>query len=607
MTWASGWELRGETNRAANAWPFAVCLAVAVVIGWVGRLIRWALREGWYRPLLATAVVVSTLATYWIGPVAGAITFAAAGLGRVIWLVRRLAASQSASGARAIAASVTALSRGIYRAWVLKRRWRRYAAPFLKVVDGLTGLPPKPRQWQVQSPVRATCVMNVATTGRDILDDIAPEMALCAQTLRLHSASVEPVRGRPGLARFTWYWGSLLDEVQQLTALPDPKPGWAWFGLGADGEPAGTRMEFSTLYVGESRSGKSTAMWAEMLSMVEQEQAGGEPVEFWIIDLALTEFAAARPLTQDPRPQFANPDSYDGHRYARTNDQANGLLRMAWAEAERRGKLMVADDARKLEPTQEMPRIVIVIDELLRLIEKTGGRKASDQGNEAEGLVRMLLTQAAKFGIVIRAGTQASKVQVMTSVRDWFQQRVAFSTSTTHMTDCALGEGAHAVAGCDKLNVHRDAGRGWMYLDGRSGYHPFRGVWIDDKAARDIGRGRVPDRLLEARGQQTSKSRKPGAVYIFWGPEDEAGNRVCLYVGKTDQARPEVRWRRHLWGVDDKEWADLADRLEVRNVGSARRAEKLEREIIRELQPLANVRRYETPTEYEKALARSDR
>lgn len=586
---------------------FFVVATVAVVLARLGRMTRWALREGWYRPHVALAVVVSTLAAFWGGPLSGPIVFVTLATGRLIWMVDRFGRACGAPR-RFLRPTLIPLSRAVWRTWRLRRRWP-LAVQFLKLGHGLTGEPPRTRHWEYHSPVRASCVVNLSNAPRHIVDDVTRGTSLLAQTLKLHSVMVEPVRGRPGLARFTCYWGSRLEEVIPITALPEPMPGWAWFGLGEDEEPAGLKLEFSALFVGESRSGKSTAMWASVLSSLEQWQRGGEPVQFWVIDLALTEFAAAKPLTRDDRTEFAS-EAFEGYRYATTQPQANALLRLLEEESKRRARLMMESDGRKLRPTEDMPRIVLVVDELLRLIEKKGGRNAQALGSEAEGRMRMLLTQYAKFGIVAWAGTQASKVEVMTSIRDWFQQRVAFSTSTTQMTDCALGEGASASgAASHTLSVHRDGGRAWMKRDGFSGYYPVRGVWVDDDATRVIGQGRVPDPLLAARGQPTSRMKTPGAVYIMWGPPDEGGQMECLYVGVTTEQDPSARWVRHLGGARRKEWVRPGIEVEViaedETSGrplSKRDAALLERRKIRELHPRYNDVRYVTVTDYEMEL-----
>ena len=599
MTWSEGWALRAETHRVKGAAAFAVALSVAVLLTWLGRLTRWAIREGCYRPHVGLTVAMSTLTAFWAGPVVAASVLVTAALGWLVWEVKRFGRASS-TPSPSVGPILFYLSRAWLRAWRLRRKWRDYVAPNLKLVDGLTGKPCRTRRWRVHSSVRSTCVVNVTGAWEHIDDDIAPQMAKVAQSLGLHSATVEPVHNKPGLALFTWYWGSPLLEVQPLERLPEPRPGWAWFGLGADGQPAGIRLDLSALFVGESRSGKSTSMWACALSTLEQAQMGGDPVEFWVVDLALTEFASMRRATVDDRDQFQTAN-LNGHRYATTQKQANALMRMLWNEAERRAATMRDDEDRKLDPTDDMPRIVLIIDELLRVTDRHGSKDAAADGAEATGKLKQILTQFAKFGITVWGGTQASQVAVLTYIRDWFQQRVAFSTSTASMTDTALYQGSAAAgAACHTLSVYRDAGRGWMKRDGHSGVFPFRAVWVNDHDVRDIGRGRVPDRLLAARGQQLRREKNPGAVYIMWGFPDDNDERECLYVGMTDAPRPEVRWRRHVTGVNQKEWADQVEYTEVRDAGSERKAVRLERRMIRELNPVHNKRRYERETEYER-------
>jgi len=610
MTYADGRAIRAGTHDVSHHVGFYAAWTVVVLLARLGQLTRWALREGWYRPRLATAVAVSSLVGFWTTPLGFVITLATTMLGIATWEVINFGHSTRAS-AWAYGRSLKDLSRLVYRAWVVARRWRDLAAGFLKAEHGLTGDAPRLRQWRFHSRVRASCVVNVSNAKQHIVDDLAGKAPILAQTLKLHSAAVEPVRGRPGLARFTFYWGSRLEEVQPITELPEPQTGWAFFGLGEDEQAAGIRLDLSALFAGESRSGKSTAMWAAILSTLEQYEAGGDPVEFWVVDLALTEFADAVPLTEDDRPEFAT-DLFGGNRYATTQGAACVMLRMLTAEANRRAALM-AGKARKLTPTEEMPRIVLIVDEMLRLIEKTGGKDAARNGTEAEGGLRQLLTQYAKFGITAWAGTQASKVDVLTSARDWFQQRVAFSTATPQMTDTTLGTGAAAAgATCHQFSPHRDAGRGFMKRDGYAGYFPFRGVWIADDHTQAIGRGEIPDELAVARGIPTAQAQReqdrPGAVYLFF---DEAGN--LLYVGKTREFIPSDRWLDHFGGSTEQPWSAEVHQVVVETAYpgtgqpySERDAVQVERRYIREGHPTLggglprhNKERYATVTPYE--------
>jgi hypothetical protein len=476
--------------------------------------------------------------------------------------------------------------------------------------------------------VRVTAVANVSATGRHIDDWLTPRMGDLRQLLGkpLHSVTVTEVRGRAGLARFSFRYGSPLEEVQPITALPDPLPGWAFFGLGADGEPAGVRLDLSTLFTGESRSGKSTSMWCYILSALEQwYRANGDPVEFWVIDLALTEFHDIQPLTADLRPQFNSLDperGLKGHRYATTQAQACQLLRLAMEEADRRARILTERHQKKLHPSEDLPRIVIVVDEALRLVESRGDASIQRLGTEATMRLRQILTQHSKFGVSVIAGTQASKIEVLTHIRDWFQQRVAFSTATKEMTDTALGQGAAAAgANCHQLSPYWDAGRGFMHRDGHSGFFEMRGIYLTDDDTAVIGRGEIPDRLLARRGEKTSKEKTPGAVYVIWGAPDPAGHpdaegvaRRCLYVGMTVELDPADRWLDHLGGATGaagtrKKWADKVERIDViaedEDTGmplTKRDAELLERRLVRLYNPSENDIRYLIETEYEREL-----
>jgi S-DNA-T family DNA segregation ATPase FtsK/SpoIIIE len=348
------------------------------------------------------------------------------------------------------------------------------------------------------------------------------------------------------------------------------------FGLGEDDRPVGLLLKVSTLIVGESRSGKSSTVWAMVASTLEQAKLpSGEPVEFWVIDQSQTEFAAIQPIAA---------------RYAKGQGQAIGLLRALWGEAANRARSMGEGSLRVHAPTAESPRIVLIVDEMLHLVSK---KLEPKDGKAAEGLLFMLLTQAAKYGIVVWCGTQAGKVNIVGDNRDFFQQRICHSAGSKFMTDAALGDQAYARgADCHKLTIPFDAGIGWMRDYERSGYRKFRSVWVPDDDVAVIGRGESPDGLLAARGLPTRELSAPGAVYVMWGPEEADGMRECLYVGQTRQADPADRWRTHLSGSAAKEWADEVAMVKVHDCQSAADALSLERQLIHQLRPKHNIIRY---------------
>lgn len=539
------------------------------------RLAWWILRQAWHRPVAAAAVCVSLLALLEVGQVMALATFTTLTCAAVTFKVRRFATS--AGGARTPLRILSDLSSLSVRTWRLKRSWA-FAATNIKLQHQAAQVPPRLHRVTWHSPTRVSAVVSLSGTGKSLDQLTSEHLAVLASELRLRRVTVEPIKGRPGLVGFMFHWGSPLDDVLGLEKLPTPRPGWAMFGLSENDDPIGLPLRYSTLLVGASRSGKSSTVWAMVCSALEQANLpDGDPVQFWVIDQSQTEFASIEGLA---------------HQYARGQNQAIGLLRALWDECSRRAKLMGEDSQRVLKPTVETPRIVLIVDEMLFLISK---KLEPKMGRTADGLLFMLLTQAAKYGIVVWCGTQAGKVNVVGDNRDFFQQRLCHKSSHKEMTDCALGDRAAAQgADCHKLVVPQDAGIGWIRNHDRSGYQQFRSVFVEDPDVHQIGRGQLPQRLLLARGEIPAADLRPGAVYIMWSHTDDRGREECLYVGQTCEDNPQDRWGDHLFRADGtpksttKPWAHLVGRVEVKDLGTQRRAIREERRLIRKYNPRFN-------------------
>jgi hypothetical protein len=136
---------------------------------------------------------------------------------------------------------------------------------------------------------------------------------------------------------------------------------------------------------------------------------------------------------------------------------------------------------------EDFPLIVTVIDELADLV--SVGSTTEERWHEASRstAIRRLIAKGRAAGMPVFAATQKPQSDVIpTAMRDLVQQRVAYSTTTTDMTDTILGGGmskngglAHEIAADQK---------GVCYIINETSRTPRRArtLWIPDEDVEDL-------------------------------------------------------------------------------------------------------------------------
>ncbi len=193
------------------------------------------------------------------------------------------------------------------------------------------------------------------------------------------------------------------------------------------------------LVVGPTGKGKSTFIHSSMVTLLDRNEP--EDLQFWLADLKKSEFSVYEPLRSGKKRKGTVA------RIVYEEEDAVNMLQDAFDEMKRRQKKFQEVDAVDLEDyarltNSYMPRIVVIIDEILQLMtskNKIGGVTVK-QWTE-QHLVN-LAAQGRGAGVHVIIATQVVNSEVLTTrilanfenvvcfgVKDWRQSQLAIQDS----------------------------------------------------------------------------------------------------------------------------------------------------------------------------------
>jgi len=154
-------------------------------------------------------------------------------------------------------------------------------------------------------------------------------------------------------------------------------------------------------------------------------------------------------------------------------------------EMERRYEFLEQQQKKKLTAdmlTDEMPLIVVVIDELADIV-SIGVTKEELEGDKIRATrIRRLIAKGRAAAISVISMTQKPQSDVVpTALRDLIQLRVSYATTTAAMTDTILGAGASQNGGL--AHEIPAALKGVCYVIDETDRNPSRGrtFWVPDE------------------------------------------------------------------------------------------------------------------------------
>lgn len=262
-------------------------------------------------------------------------------------------------------------------------------------------------------------VVGVARVPRGLRIDIVPlpgwtEDDLVRWSARLSALWAVPIVcaiPEPGIVEATLV---LRDPIAEPRDYPvdqaaRAQTGTALIGVTETGDPCLLPLIGShTLILGATGSGKGSVLGSVVVGLTPQIQAGC--MKLWGIDL------------KGGVEQTAYGQCFE--RRATEYGEAVDLLADLNAELQRRLAWMVERRIRRLDPTEAMPGLVLMLDEAGALISLAGtSREDKTAAAEADRLMRQILTQGRAAGIAVIAAIQDPRKDALRS-RDLFPSQV---------------------------------------------------------------------------------------------------------------------------------------------------------------------------------------
>lgn len=218
--------------------------------------------------------------------------------------------------------------------------------------------------------------------------------------------------------------------------------------LGIDESGYGVDIELiyrNILLAGEPGAGKSVA-----LNNIVAHGALSVDCSMWLFDGKLVELG----LWADVADVFVGPDMH----------AALLRLRQLQGEMDRRYAELSRVNRRKIGPSDPVPVILCVIDELAYFSVTTGTK---DQQEEFKVLLRDIIARGRAAGVIVVAATQRPSADIIpTSLRDLFGYRLAFRCTTDSSSDIVLSVGWAAHGYSAKNIAPEDRGIGLLLAEG---------------------------------------------------------------------------------------------------------------------------------------------
>lgn len=193
----------------------------------------------------------------------------------------------------------------------------------------------------------------------------------------------------------------------------------------------------------------------------------------------------------DPKMVEQAPWASRFSRIATKLPDALSVLRDLTSEMDRRyEEELVAVGKKKISAdmiSPDLPLIAVVADEMAELVAMGSTKEEKQEDQDRINAIQRLIQKGRAAGIVFIGATQKPAAETIpTRLRDLVQQRAAYATTNSFMTDTILGTGMSSAGGLAHEIAHEE--KGVCYLVNESSRTPVkvRTFWIPDEDAAGI-------------------------------------------------------------------------------------------------------------------------
>lgn len=297
------------------------------------------------------------------------------------------------------------------------------------------------------------------------------------------------------------------------------------------------------LIAGSTGSGKSVCINAILLSLLYKNSPS--KLKLILVDPKRVELSLYNEIPHLLTPVIVEPD------------KTVSALKWAVAEMEHRYQILQTagkrnvDEFNAVKGKEEMPYIVIIIDELADLM--------AVSANEVEGLICRIAQMARAVGIHLIVATQRPSVDVITGlIKANIPTRIAFSVASNADSRTILDQG-----GAEKL-----LGKGDMLFLSAELSKPKRiqGVYISEKEVSGVTNFVKTQEKPEFNEEILKQNSRSGGSGEFGAPDDDLFNDAAECVIQAGKASASLLQRRLRIGYARA--ARLLDLLEERGVVS---------------------------------------
>lgn len=234
-------------------------------------------------------------------------------------------------------------------------------------------------------------------------------------------------------------------------------------------------MGYHVLVVGETNAGKGSVEWS-MVKAIEPAIRDGL-VQVYAIDPKVAELGRGRNLW---------------HRWI--PGRGDWLVKVAEALEEVRDEMEARQEKcldlgveKITEPTRDMPLIVVLIDEFVRITATVQDRQLRDR---IEGALIDITSNARAYGITVVACTQAPQKEILGKVRDFFPVKVCMRVGSARIQQIVLGEDARD-GGAEAWKIPLDKpGTAYVWDMGREKASRVRFDFVSNDDIKALNSGR---------------------------------------------------------------------------------------------------------------------